>query len=151
MFGHSNERLIIPALGGFYAKVEPIAYALMRFGIGIIIFVHGYVKITGPGTAGLTGMFTRMAFPAPELMAYLTILFETIGALGVAIGLFTRFFSAALAIQMAVIMFTAHWSKGFSVGDGGYEYVLLLGLVYLYIAIRGGGQYSADAKIGKTL
>ena len=151
MFGHSTERLIIPALGGFYARVEPVVYALMRFAIGAIILVHGYGKVTGPGPTGLTGMFTRMAFPAPDLMAYITIGLETVGTLCVAIGLFTRFFSAALAIQMAVILVTAHWAKGFAVGGGGYEYVLLLGMVYFYIAIRGGGLYSVDAKIAKTL
>ena len=74
-----------------------------------------------------------------------------IGTLCVALGLFTRFFSAALAIEMLVILITAHWAKGFSVGAGGYEYVLLLVMVYFYIAIRGGGRYSLDAKIGNEL
>jgi len=153
MFGqsHNEPQLIVPGLAGFYAKMEPMVYTLLRFGIGIIIFVHGYGKVMGPGPTGVTGMFTRMAFPAPGAMAYVAIFVETVGTLCVAIGLFTRFFSAALAIEMLVIMLTAHISKGFSVGAGGYEYVLLLGLVYFYIAIRGGGPYSADAKIGKHL
>ena len=151
MFGQSGPKLIFPGLAGFYARAEPMVYTLLRFGIGIIIFVHGYGKVMGPGPAGVTGMFTRMAFPAPDAMAYIAIFFETIGTLGVAIGLFTRFFAAALAIEMLVIMLAAHISKGFSVGAGGYEYVLLLGLVYFYIAIRGGGPYSVDAKIGKEL
>lgn len=153
MFGrlHNEPQLIIPGLAGFYAKMEPITYTLLRFTIGIIIFVHGYGKVMGPGPAGLTGMFTRLAFPAPGAMAYITIFLETVATLGVAFGLFTRFFAAALAVQMLVIMLTTHLSKGFSVGAGGYEYVLLLGMVYFYIAIRGGGPYSVDAKIGKHL
>jgi putative oxidoreductase len=152
MFGHRKEpQLIIPGLAGFYAKMEPLVYTQLRFGIGINIFVHGYGKVMGPGPTGVTGMFTRMAFPAPDAMAYIAIFFETIGTLGVAIGLFTRFFAAALAIEMLVILVTAHLAKGFSVGAGGYEYVLLLGLVYFYISIRGGGPYSVDAKIGKHL
>ncbi|MCW5693398.1 MAG: DoxX family protein [Pseudolabrys sp.] len=152
MFDNSTRtRLLIPGLAGFYAWAEPIGYALMRFTIGIIIFVHGYMKVAGPGPAGVTGMFTRMAFPAPGAMAYLAIFVETIGTLCVALGLFTRFFSAALAIQMLVILITAHWAKGFNVGAGGYEYVLLLGMVYFYIAPRGGGRYSLDAKLGKEL
>ncbi len=36
-------------------------------------------------------------------------------------------------------------------GRYGYEYVLLLGVVLFAIAIRGGGPYSIDAKIGKEL
>lgn len=147
----THTKLHIPALAGFYAWAEPLGYALLRFTIGVIIFVHGYSKMMGPGPTGVTGMFTRMAFPAPGAMAYVAIFFETIGTLCVAVGLFTRFFSAALAIEMLVILITAHWAKGFSVGAGGYEYVLLLGMVYFYIALRGGGRYSIDAKIGKEL
>lgn len=152
MFETSNHsRLHFPGLAGFYTWAEPFVYALLRFTIGVVIFVHGYTKVVGPGPTGVTGMFTRMAFPAPGAMAYVAIFFETIGTLCVALGLFTRFFSAALAIEMLVILITAHWAKGFSVGAGGYEYVLLLGMVYFYIAIRGGGRYSLDAKIGKEL
>lgn len=146
-----HSRLHFPGLAAFYIWAEPIVYALLRLTIGIVIFVHGYGKVMGPGPAGVTGMFTRMAFPAPGAMAYVAIFLETIGTLCVAIGLFTRFFSAALAVEMLVILITAHWAKGFSVGQGGYEYVLLLGMVYFYIALRGGGRYSVDAKIGKEL
>jgi putative oxidoreductase len=42
-------------------------------------------------------------------------------------------------------------SKGFAVGQGGFEYVLLLGIVLFAIAIRGGGPYSVDRMIGKEL
>jgi putative oxidoreductase len=52
---------------------------------------------------------------------------------------------------MLIAMFAAHWIKGFNVGQGGYEYVLLIGIVLFAIAIRGGGPYSVDAKIGKEL
>jgi putative oxidoreductase len=41
--------------------------------------------------------------------------------------------------------------KGFAAAQGGYEYVLLLGVVLLAIAIRGGGPYSLDRVIGKEL
>jgi putative oxidoreductase len=44
-----------------------------------------------------------------------------------------------------------HLAKGYAAGAGGYEYVLLIGIVMFAIAIRGGGPYSVDAKIGKEL
>jgi putative oxidoreductase len=48
-----------------------------------------------------------------------------------------------------------HWQNGFLVsvsgGKNGYEYVLLLGIVLFAIAIRGGGPYSVDTKLGKEL
>jgi putative oxidoreductase len=52
---------------------------------------------------------------------------------------------------MLIAMLTVHLAKGFGVGAGGYEYVLLLGVVLFTIAIRGGGPYSVDAKMGKEL
>jgi putative oxidoreductase len=50
-----------------------------------------------------------------------------------------------------IAFFVVHLPKGFPVGQGGYEYVLLMGIVLFAFAIRGGGPYSVDAKIGKEL
>ena len=147
-------RLMYPGLAGFYASVEPIAYALMRFVIGCTIFMHGWGKVTG-GVAGIAGYFAKIGMPAPTAMAYWAILIETAGAACVAVGLFTRFFAAALAIEMLIAMLLVHWANGFLVSVGqqknGIEFVLLLGIVFFFIAIRGGGPYSVDAKIGKEL
>jgi putative oxidoreductase len=65
--------------------------------------------------------------------------------------LFTRFFAAALAIEMLIALLAVHMPKGYAASGGGYEYVLLIGVVCFTIAMRGGGPYSADAKIGKEL
>ena len=73
------------------------------------------------------------------------------GAICIIIGLFTRFFAAAIAIELLIAMFAAHWVKGFGVSQGGYEYVLFLGIVMFAIALRGGGPYSVDRVIGKEL
>jgi putative oxidoreductase len=76
---------------------------------------------------------------------------ETVGAICIIIGLFTRFFAAALAIELAIALLAVHLKAGFAVSAGGYEYVLLLGIVMFAIAIRGGGPYSVDRMIGKEL
>ena len=73
---------------------------------------------------------------------------ETVGATCIILGLFTRFFAAALAIEMACIAFVVHaaarlwaaWSRTF-----------IWGIVLFAIALRGGGPYSLDRKIGKEL
>lgn len=62
--------------------------------------------------------------------------------------LFTRFFAAPLAIEMLIGTFAAHWAKGYAAG-GGYEYVLLIGVLTFAIPIRGGGPYLVDCLIGK--
>ena len=86
-----------------------------------------------------------------ELFAGAAIFLETVGALCIIVGLFTRFFAAALAIEMGIAFLAVHLSKGFAANQGGFEYVLLLGIVLLAIAIRGGGPYSLDRMIGKEL
>jgi putative oxidoreductase len=130
--------------------MQPIAYTAARVVLGIIIFVHGYGKLMG-GPTGVTGFFTRTGLPVPGLLAYAAIFLETVGALCIVGGLFTRFFAAALAIEMLIALLAVHLPKGFGVGGGGYEYVLLLGVMLFAVAIRGGGPYSVDQAIGKEL
>ncbi|HXD46464.1 MAG TPA: DoxX family protein [Pseudolabrys sp.] len=147
----SESRLLFPALAGFYASWNDISYTLLRVGAGGILFVHGWGKITGAGLSGVSGYMAKLGLAPGFFFGGSAIVLETIGALCVLFGLFTRFFAAALAIEMLIAILTVHLAKGFGVGAGGYEYVLLLGIVLFAIAIRGGGPYSIDAKLGKEL
>jgi putative oxidoreductase len=76
---------------------------------------------------------------------------ETIGAVCIVLGRFTRFFAASIAIELAVALWIVHYAKGFGVSAGGYEYVLMWGIIMFAIALRGGGPYSLDRVIGKEL
>ena len=38
---------------------------------------------------------------------------ETVGAVCIILGLFTRVFAAAIGIQFLIIIFVAHWGTGF--------------------------------------
>lgn len=147
----NEPRLIFPGLAGFYASVSDLWYPMIRIALGAILFIHGWNKVNGPGLAGVTKYFGSLGLPAPELFAGSAIFIETVGCICIAIGLFTRFFAAALAIELLIAMFAAHWAKGLSNGAGGYEYILFLGIVTFAIALRGGGPYSADRLIGKQL
>jgi len=84
-----------------------------------------------------------------EPLAVVLIILETVGGLCVALGLFTRFFAAAITIEMAVIVY--HHLPKFGWGAGGYEYPLMWGLLMFAIALRGGGPWSLDRKIGWQL
>ncbi len=151
MLARNNDtRLLIPGLAGFYAAMEPIAYTLVRVVFGLIMFMHGWQKMNAFGLAKVSGAFaTNYGLPAGA--AYLVAFTELVGGAAILIGLFTRFFASASAILLLVAMFAAHWSKGFYAGQGGYEFALMLGIAAFFIAIRGGGRYSVDAKIGKEL
>ena len=150
MNGGTETRLMIPGLAGFYARVGEIAYALVRIIIGYNVFMHGWVKVNG-GFAGVNAYMAKNALEPAAAFAGAAMFLETVGALCILVGLFTRFFAAALAIEMAVAFAVIHLPKGFSVGQGGYEYVLLLGIVLFAISMRGGGRYSVDRLIGKEL
>jgi putative oxidoreductase len=84
----------------------------------------------------------------PWIWASLAI--EFAGGIAIILGLFTRFFAAAAAIEMLVITML-YWKTGFGWLNRGYEYTLLWGLVCFAIALRGGGPYSADRKLGVQL
>jgi len=143
--------LIFPGLAGFYDKVQPVTYTLLRVVMGYILFMHGWGKVTGAGFAGISAYMAKQGLEPGALFAFLAMFLETIGAICIIFGLFTRFFAAALAIEMGIAFLVVHLPHGFSAAKHGYEYVLLLGIVMLAIAIRGGGPYSLDAKIGKEL
>ena len=85
------------------------------------------------------------------VLAYVVFFIETIGAVLIILGLFTRFIAAAAAIEFAIITFLAHWPVGFSFSRGGWEYPLFWGLILFAIALRGGGPYSLDRKLGWEL
>jgi putative oxidoreductase len=152
---------IIPALASFYSHTRELAWLIVRITAGGMLLIHGIVKTTVVMDKGLAawaggfaagGLARRGIEPAVPL-AYAVIAIETIGALLVVLGLFTRLAAAAAAIEFAVITFVAHWGNGFSFSSsgGGWEYPLFWGLILFAIALRGGGPYSLDRKLGWEL
>ena len=152
MAARSGEpKLLFPGLASFYKSVSDLWYPMIRVAIGAILFMHGWGKLNvGAGRiAGACG--TNYGLPMPTLLAYSAMFLETVGAICIIIGLFTRFFAAAIDDRAPRSRCSAHWVKGFGVSQGGYEYVLFLGIVMFAIALRGGGPYSVDRLIGKEL
>lgn len=147
----SGTRLVLPGLRGFYDSTADIAYTLMRIVIGYIFLMHGWSKFNAGAAAVASSIMAKNGIEPAALFAYAAMFLETAGAVCIILGLFTRFFAAAIAIEMAIAFIFVHAPKGFAAGRGGFEYVLLLGIVMLVIAIRGGGPYSVDRVIGKEL
>jgi putative oxidoreductase len=147
----TEARLLWPGLAGFYASVGDIAYTLVRVVVGAMFLMHvsGKFKI-GAGAVAANIMAKNGLEPALTL-AYLIMALELVGGICLVVGLFTRFFGAALAIEMLVALLAVHLPKGYAAGGGGYEYVLLIGAVCFLVALHGGGPYSVDRMIGKEL
>jgi putative oxidoreductase len=143
-------KLLLPGLAGFYAWSPEVGFALMRVVLGYILFMHGWNKVNA-GFAAEVGYFVKIGFMFPTACAFAILFLETVAALCVAVGLFTRFFAAAIAVELGVMFLFVHLPNGFSAGKHGYEYVLLMGIVMFAIALRGGGPYSVDRLIGKEI
>jgi putative oxidoreductase len=151
MNGKSEAKLIFPGLADFYVSFGRIAYTLVRVVVGIMFLMHVSGKFKAGAAAVAANVMSKNGLEPSLFFAYAAIVLETVGGVCLIIGLFTRFFAAALAIEMAIALLFVHLSKGYAAGGGGYEYVLLIGVVLFAIAMRGGGPYSADRMIGKEL
>ena len=142
-----RDRLIFPGLQGFYDALAPYMYPLFRFTVGAMLVPHGIAKYMNGIEKVAPGM-ARLGFPGMET-AYFIASLEIIGGAAIAIGLLTRIFAAAIAIEFAVITFAVHLPIAWFAGQRGGEYPLMWGIFFLCIALRGAGNLSIDRSILK--
>jgi len=150
MSDEREPKLLLPFLKPLYDAVMPLSWPLVRCAAGLILAVHGWGKIAR-GAEAMAPAFVQMGYAHPVPLIYLLTFVEFVGGIAIAVGLFTRFFAAAVTIEMAVIVFAHYLPNGFSWLNRGYEYVLLWGLVSMAILFRGGGPCSLDRRIGTEL
>jgi len=145
----AQPRLLFPALRPFYDRIQPLSWLLIRLTAGLMLIPHGWPKLMMGVTATANMALVKRGIAPAEPLAIVLITLETLGGLCIALGLFTRFWAAAVFIEMMVIAY--HHLPKFGWTAPGYEYPLFWGLVMLAIALRGGGPYSLDRRIGKEL
>jgi putative oxidoreductase len=146
-----DPRPIFPTLGRYYGFTSDLAYLVVRVTIGLMLIPHGWPKVTTSGVVGVAGALTRYGIVAPTAGAYTIMALETLGAVMITLGLFTRAVAALLVIEFAVIVFVAHWPRGYGAGAGGIEFPLMWGMMLVAIMLRGGGPWSLDRRIGKEI
>jgi putative oxidoreductase len=147
-------RPVIPALAPFYDNVRDFSWLLVRCTAGGFLLIHGIQKLTGNTIAAFAAnSLARRGIEPSVPLAYAVFFLETVGALCIMFGLFTRFFAAAIGIQFLIIVFVAHWAPGFPWNrpGGGWKYPAFWGLIIVAIGLRGGGPYSLDRKLGREL
>jgi putative oxidoreductase len=126
---------------------------LMRLVLGIVFFLHGAQKVLGWfggfGFSGTMHAFTGMMhIPAP--FAFLAILAEFLGGIGLIVGLLARVAAFGIAMNMVVAVAMVHLANGpfmnwYGNQKGeGYEYHLLAIVIALTSMVRGAGAFSVD-------
>jgi putative oxidoreductase len=141
---------VIGGLGSLYESLGPLHWPLIRATAGVILFMHGWPKLMMGFQAVAAGtLATRGIEPALPL-AYALVLLETAGAICIVLGFLTRPIAIMLVVEFAVIVYQSI-PNGFVWTARGYEYPLMWGLLFLAIAIRGGGPYSVDRLLGREV
>jgi putative oxidoreductase len=136
-----------------FATDNDFATTIVRLVLGIVFFAHGAQKMLGwfggYGFHATMGAFTQ-AMHIPAAFAFLAIVAEFFGGLGLIVGFLTRIAAFGIFSEMLVAIAMVHhnfglfmnWS-GTQKGEG-FEYHLLVIAISLLLMIRGAGAASVD-------
>ena len=137
---------------------DNFSYWVPRVMLGCVMFPHGAQKLLGWfGGFGFTDTMTYFTQTAglPWVVAFLIIMGESFGSLGLILGFFTRLSAFGLICIMLGAIITVHIPNGFfmnwfgkQAGEG-FEYHLLVIGISIPLLINGGGKYSVDGLINK--
>lgn len=127
----------------------------LRIGLGIIFVAHGSQKLFGAfgghGIAGTIEGFGHMGLNPAVFWAWVVIIAEFFGGLGLLVGLLTRLSALGIAIDMLVAILLVHAKNGFFASKGGFEYPMILLATSVTLIILGAGDYSLDTLLAKWL
>jgi putative oxidoreductase len=123
------------------SSVAETAYALLRIVAGAMFTFHGVQKIFG--------VLTDQQPPIGSQM-WIGGLLELICGIAIALGLFTSLAAFVASGMMAVAYFQFHWKfqldTAFFPAVNQGELAVLYCFVFLYVATRGSGSCSLDAR-----
>jgi putative oxidoreductase len=136
-----------------FSTEDDTALLVLRLLLGIVFFPHGMQKALGwfggPGFSGaMEGFTVKMGIPA--FFAFLAILAESAGSLGLITGFLTRIAAFGITCNMVVAVAMIHWQNGFFMNwfgnqkGEGFEYHLLVFGIVIALIIKGGGKFSLD-------
>ena len=140
-------------LGRLLSTQDDLAPLVMRVMLGIVFIPHGAQKVLGwfggYGLKGTLSFFTETV-GLPLFLAVLVIAAESLGALGLIVGILTRLTAFGIFCVMTGAIFTVHLKNGFfmnwagnQAGEG-FEFHLLAIALAVALMITGGGKASID-------
>jgi putative oxidoreductase len=128
------------------AWLPDATHALLRVFAGALFMQHGVQKLFG---LLVDPSRPWSGAPAAFSMPWFAGVLECFGGALIVLGLFTRPVAFLLSGEMAVAYFMAHAPRGFWRVRNGGENVVLFCFVFLYLAVAGGGRFSADALLAR--
>ena len=143
-----------------FATHDSWSLLILRVTLGVVMFPHGAQKLLGwfggYGFSGTMDMFTnKMGIPAA--LAFLVIMTEFFGSLGLILGFLTRVAAFGVFCIMVVAVAMVHWPNGFfmnwsgkQAGEG-FEYHLLAIGIALVLMIYGAGKGSVDQGVARGM
>jgi putative oxidoreductase len=139
---------------------DDVAIMVLRVLLGVVFFPHGMQKLLGwfggYGFGGTMGFFTG-TLGVPAVFAFLAIIAEGLGALGLLTGFLTRLSAFGIAVNMAVAVYMLHWQNGIFMNwfgnqkGEGYEYHILVIAIAIALMIKGGGKWSVDKVVADKM
>jgi len=133
---------------------------ILRLTLGLVMLPHGAQKVLGLfggfGFSGTMGYFTQ-TLGLPWIIAFLVIIGEFFGSLGLLVGLLTRFSAASIGVIMLGAITMVHLQNGFFMNwfgrqpGEGYEYHLLVIGIVIVLTIVGAGRWSVDQQVAQRL
>ncbi len=115
---------------------------LLRLILGVVYIMHAYLALVVFGPSGMMAYQVKSGIPFPEIATWYLIVAHGLGGIFLVLGIFARW--AALAnvpVMLGAISFV-HLRNGFFAHQNGYEYVLVLLVASLAVAMIGGGALS---------
>ena len=137
---------------------QSFAPLIARLALGVVMFPHGAQKMLGwfggHGFSATMHAFTTMMH-IPVVFAFLAILAEFAGSLGLITGLLSRISALGIGVNMVVAIVKVHAANGFFMNWSGHQkgegieyHLLAIGLA-LIVLLYGGGKWSLDRLIAK--
>jgi putative oxidoreductase len=114
---------------------------LLRLILGIVYIMHAYLAVVVFGPAGMIDYQAKNGVPFAEIGTWYLIVAHGLGGIFLVLGLFTRWAALANVPVMVGALLFVHFKNGFWAHSrpSGYEYVLVLAVVSLAVAMIGGG------------
>jgi putative oxidoreductase len=122
--------------------MAPYGAMLLRLILGIVYVMHAYLALAVFGPAGMIDDQVKYGVPFPEIATWYLVVAHGLGGIFLVLGIFPRWAALANVPAMLGALYFVHLKKGFWAHEGGYEYVLVLLVASVAVAMLGGGALS---------